>query len=315
MLKPVRRLVIGAPLFAGLLMAPTGTAAADSTPTGGATRCHVNVICTGTSETSTKPPKGGGGGGGGGGTGGGPQVCRYNGRDFACSDPALGWFSSSTGCYYRLVSPPPAADDPVWKGHKPEDGGVYNPTCVQSDGSTSPAPAEFFAQPPAGPPPDNPVALAHDAADEIVFPDPVPGIAPEGTSVVGVPVWFWLANPQPPAAKTVRGNVIAVTVTPRLKSLEWSLGDQLDPKKETVKKCAGAGTPYEPKYGASPSPTCGYVFTTGSGTRKAGLFYGTLTVHWVGDVTVTGGNQTVAPIDLETSVRLQFPVAEVQVLN
>lgn len=34
MLKPVRRLVIGAPLFAGLLMAPTGTAAADPTPTG-----------------------------------------------------------------------------------------------------------------------------------------------------------------------------------------------------------------------------------------------------------------------------------------
>ncbi|MFE6749393.1 hypothetical protein ACFVGM_26360 [Kitasatospora purpeofusca] len=313
MLKPVRRWVIGAPLFAGLLMAPTGTAVADSTPTGGATRCHVNVICTGTSETTTKPPTGGGGGTGG--TGHGPQVCTYNGQNFACSNPEWGWFSSSRGCYYRLTDPQPPAGDRAWMGHNPEEGKVYSPTCPQSDGGISTPDPEFFAQPPAGPPPDNPVELAKEAAEEIVFPDPVPGIAPEGTSVVGVPVWFWLANPQPPAAKTARGNVIAVTVTPRLKSLEWSLGDQLDPKKETVKKCVGAGTPYDPKYGSSPSPTCGHVFTTGSGTRKDGLFYGTLTVHWVGDVTITGGTQTVAPIDLETSVRLQFPVAEVQVLN
>ncbi|WP_159400701.1 hypothetical protein [Streptomyces sp. XY431] len=312
MLKPVRRLVIGAPLFAGLLMAPTGTAAADSTPTGGATRCHVNVICAGTSETTTKPPKGGGGTGG---TGSGPQVCSFNGQTYACYNPEFGWFSSATGYYYRLADPQPPAGDPLWEGHKPEDGGVYAENRLSSDGSQAPGQFRFFAQPPAGPPPDNPVELAKSASEEIVFPDPVPGIAPEGTSVVGVPVWFWLANPQPPAAKTARGNVIAVTVTPRLKSLEWSLGDQLDPKKETVKTCEGAGTPYEPKYGATPSPTCGHVFTTGSGTRKAGLFYGTLTVHWVGEVTITGGTQTVAPIDLETSVRLQFPVAEVQVLN
>ncbi|WP_406111575.1 hypothetical protein [Kitasatospora purpeofusca] len=314
MLKPVRRLVIGAPLFAGLLMAPTGTAAADSTPTGGATRCHVNVICAGTSETTTKPPKGGGGGGTGG-TGGGPQVCSFNGQNYACYNPEFGWFSSATGYYYRLLDPQPPAGDPLWEGHKPEDGGVYAENRLSSDGSQEPGQDRFFAQPPAGPPPDNPVELAKSAAEEIAFPDPVPGIAPEGTSVVGVPVWFWLANSQPPAAKTARGNVIAVTVTPRLKSLEWSLGDQLDPKKETVKTCVGAGTPYEPKYGATPSPTCGHVFTTGSGTRKAGLFYGTLTVHWVGEVTITGGTQTVPPIDLETSVRLQFPVAEVQVLN
>ncbi len=315
MLKPVRRWVIGAPLFAGLLMAPTGLAAADPTPTGGATRCHVNAICSGTGETTTRPPRGGGGGGGTGGSTGGVQVCTYNDRNFACSDPELGWFSASTGCYFRLVTPPPPEGDPRWKGHSPSEGGVYNPTCVQSDGTLSPGPADFFAQPPAGPPPDNPVEIANRAAEQIDFPDPVPGVAPEGTSVVGAPVWFWLANAQPPAAKTARGNVIAVTVTPRLKSLEWHLGDKLNVTDETVLTCQGPGTPYEPKYGASPSPTCGHVFTTGSGTRKDGKFYGTLTVHWVGEVTITGGTQTVPPIDLETSTRLQFPVAEVQVLN
>ncbi|WP_327682926.1 hypothetical protein [Kitasatospora sp. NBC_00458] len=296
-----------------MLLSPAVPAAAEPTPTGGATRCEVNVICTGTEDPGTKPTPGGGGTGGTGGSSSGPQVCTWNGQPLACSDPVLGWFSASTGCYYRILSPQPAEGDPAWEGHKPSDGAVYNATCRYPDNSgQSPTLPRFFAQAPAGPPPDNPAQLARQARDRIAFPKPKPGTAPKGDSVVGAPLWLWLENAQAPAPVSVSGNTLTVTVTPRLDWVEWKFGDG------TKERCAGkaaAGTPYDPKYGNSPSPTCGHVFTSGSGTKKDGLFHGTVTAQWVGVVTVTGGTQRVDPIELPLTETLQFRVAEVQVLN
>ncbi|MFE7559474.1 hypothetical protein [Kitasatospora sp. NPDC057500] len=269
----------------------------------------MKAICADTEEPGTKPTPGGGGTGGGtGGSSSGPQVCTFNDQNFACNDPELGWFSASRGCYFRPAKPQPPAGDPLWGGRTPGDGVVYSPTCVGSDGTLTPAPQEYSATPPAGPPPDNPQALAVKARGQVVFPETKPAVAPEGSSVVGAPVWLWLRDAQPPAPGRAEGNTITVTVTPRLAWVKWEFGDG------TSVTCEGAGTPYDPKYGASPSPTCGHVFKTGSGTRKDGKFFGKVRAQWFGDVTVSDGTR-IDPIEIPVIEDFEFRVAEVQVLN
>ncbi|MEV7778580.1 hypothetical protein [Kitasatospora sp. NPDC088351] len=313
MLKPVRRFAIRAMVFAALLLSPVVPAAADPTPGGEVNHCTVNVICAGTNEPGTKPTPGTGGGGGGG--GGGPELCSYHGVEWPCHDPELGWFSNSTGCYYQLTNPQPPADSPDWEGHKPSDGAVYDKTCRSSDGGQSAPEPTFFAQAPAGPPPDNPVALARQAADRITFPAPVPGIAPQGTAVVGVPVWLWLDQSKGsavPAPVTVHGNTLSVTVTPKLDRVVWDLGDG---RVETCEGQTAPGTPYDPAYGAAASPTCGHVFAKGSATLPTGTFFGSVTAHWTAYVTVTGSNQKIDPLQMTRMTDLELRVAEVQVLN
>ncbi|MFJ3789845.1 hypothetical protein [Kitasatospora sp. NPDC090091] len=288
---------------------------ADEPPAGGGgdvTQCAVNVICTGVHTPGSTPSPGGGGTGGGGG-GGGDQVCQWNGVPMACHDPVYGWFSSSNGCYYRTTSPQPGAEDPVWAGHKPSEGAIYDVTCAYSDGTFGAPQPTFFAQAPAAPPPMNPGTKAKEIWDALTFPFPEPGVAPEGTSVVGVPVWFWLKNATTLNPVTVTEGAISVTVTPKLESVEWDLGDG-----GPAVVCAGpnaGGTPYEAKYGAAKSPTCGHVFTTGSGGKQGGTFTGTVTTRWRGYVTVTGSNQKVDPKDMSLFTDLKLRVGEVQVLN
>ncbi|MFB7471796.1 hypothetical protein [Kitasatospora sp. NPDC056184] len=313
MLKPVRRLVIGTPLFAGLLLAPTGTAAADPpNPTGGATHCEITVICNdGGQHGSTPPPSGGGGGGGGGGASG-PQLCSWNGQVLACNDPELGWFSASSGCYYRVLNPQPPAGDRSWDGHDPKDGTVYNVTCRSSDGSISPPAATFLAQAPVPAPPDPRAEADRYVHQKMRFHPPVLGFAPKKDPVVGGNVWLWLEDPKKPATDVLDLGALKVTVTPRVASVKWDLGDGT---KVTCKGEAAVGTPYDVKYGAAPSPTCGHVFKTGSGTKKGGVFTGNVEVIWMNDVTVSDGTK-VDPIEIRVSVdQVSFRVAEVQVLN
>ncbi|MFG3051665.1 hypothetical protein ACGFZP_12060 [Kitasatospora sp. NPDC048239] len=313
MLKFESRILIRALFVAGLLLSAAVPAMADEPTPGGGTvnHCEVKSICDKVKDPATAPPPNGGGGTGGGG-GGGPQVCSWNGKDWPCHDPEAGWFSNSTGCYYRYLSPQPEAGDPAWEGHKPSDGAVYNVSCKFTEDGLGTTEPRFFAQAPAGPPPDDPVALAKEAQDKIDFPDPVPGIAPKGAAVVGVPVWLWLdqsKGPAVPAPVTVRGNTLTVTVTPRLLKVVWDLGDG---REET---CATAGTPYDPSYGARKSPDCSHRFDIGSGTVPGGGFAGSVTVYWRADVTVTGGTQRIDPLPMILSTPLEVRVAEVQVLN
>ncbi|MFE7191096.1 hypothetical protein [Kitasatospora sp. NPDC057541] len=314
MLKPVRRLVIGTPLFAGLLLAPAGPAAADPTPadTGGATHCEITVICTGGGHGGSTPPPSGGGGGGGGGGASGPQLCSWNDQVFACSDPELGWFSAGDGCYYRLLNPQPEAGDARWENHKPEDGAVYNVTCRFADGTIGAPAARFLAQAPVPAPPDPKAMAAAYVKDRLEFKPPELGVAPKKDPVVGGNVWLWLADPKKPATEPLHAGSLTVTVTPRVASVKWDLGDGTS---VTCKGAAAVGTPYDVKYGAGPSPTCGHVFKTGSGTKKNGLFTGDVEVVWMNDVTVSDGTK-INPIEIRVYVRnVSYRVAEVQVLN
>lgn len=313
MLNPVRRFAIRVLVVAGLLLSPAAPAMADEPPIGGdVTHCQVNVICEEYTTPGGTPSPGGGGTGGG--SAGGPQLCSWNGQEWPCHDPELGWFSSSTGCYYRELSPQPEAGSPAWGGHQPSEGTVYNETCRFTDGSIGTAAPKFFAQAPAGPPPLNPVAEARKIMDSIVLPFPEPGVAPKGTAVVGVPVWLWLENAKAPAPKSVSGGGITITVTPHLQSVVWDLGDGRPVTCD--KEGAAAGTPYDAKYGAAKSPTCGHEFTTGSAGKPDGTFVGSVKANWVGVVTVTGSTQKVDPIKVPlTFAPLELKVGEVQVLN
>ncbi|MFF8771128.1 hypothetical protein [Kitasatospora sp. NPDC015120] len=312
MLKPVRRWVIGTPLFAGLLVAPMGSAAADPTPTGGATHCEVATICTGAGHPGSTPTPGtGSGGGGNGGGSSGPQICEWNGMQLACNDPALGWFSAVDGCYYMRLNPQPPASDPRWKGKTPADGDLYTVNCRSSDGSLTGKEDTVLAQAPVPPPPNPAQMAARYVEDKLHFVPPELGVAPKNDPVVGGNVWLWLADAKAPPTKPLTEGGLTVTVTPRVASVTWDLGDGTT---VTCKGAAAAGTPYDPTYGAGPSPTCGHVFKSGSGTKKDGRFTGKVNVVWMNDVTVSDGTK-VDPIEVRVAADVEFRVAEVQVLN
>ncbi|MGW4896660.1 hypothetical protein ACWEQL_31045 [Kitasatospora sp. NPDC004240] len=319
MLKPMARIPVRTALLVAMVLSPAVPAVAADGPnpaptaTGEVNHCRMTDICIETGETGTRPGTGGGGGGGG---GGGVQLCSWNGKEWPCHDPEVGWFSNATGCYYKRLDPQPGADDPAWGGHRPTDGSVYEVNCRNTADGISAPELQFFAAAPAGPPPDDPVALARKAKGEINFPKPVPVTAPSGTLVVSVPVWLWLdqrGGPTVPAPRTVHGNTIAVTATPKLIDVVWDL----DLGGGRTVTCHTPGTPYEAKYGAARSPDCGYVFTTGSATKRDGVFSGSVTVHWRIDSTVSGGsgNQPIGPLFQSATTDFQLKVAEVQVLN
>ncbi|MFD0279388.1 hypothetical protein ACFVHB_36595 [Kitasatospora sp. NPDC127111] len=283
---------------------------ADEPPvTGEVTQCTVSSICVGVHKPGSTPTPAGGGGGGGG--GGGSQVCQWNGLVVACHDPVNGWFSSTNGCYYRTTSPQPGPEDPVWQGHKPSDGTIYDVTCLYSDGSFGAPQPTFFAQDPAPPPPD-PAQLATDAWGEVKFPPVKPRFAPADTKVVGVPVWLWLDEFAVPPPAVASAGGVTVTVTPRLESVEWDLGDD---RPEVCTGPQGAGTPYDAHYGAARSPTCGHEFRTGSAVKPGGVFDGTVRVKWVGKVDVTGDLKGLKDKTKSFYETFTVRVAEVQVLN
>ncbi|MFD0400686.1 hypothetical protein ACFVHI_21725 [Kitasatospora sp. NPDC127121] len=309
--KPARRFAILAPLSAGLLLASAVSAAADEPPGGGAEQCYPDVICSGVNTGGTKPKPGPSqpGGGGGGGTSDGPLLCSYHDQQWPCHDPERGWFNSGVGCYFRPLDNPLPEGDPAWQGHKPSEGALYSKVCPQTGGGQDGAEIVFEATSPAGPPALNLVDVGFGFAHEMRFPKPTAGVAPKGTAVVKAPVWLWLDGVAAPAPKTLSVPGASVTVTPVLRGVTWVFDSGVSVT------CDKAGTPYDPKYGAAKSPDCGYEFAVGSGTRKSGVFDGTVTANWVGEVVVTGPNAKTFDVKMPQSSNFTLKVAEVQVLN
>lgn len=306
--KPARRFAVVASLSAGLLMSSAVTATADEPPGAGAETCSPSVICThagtgGSTGSTTGPSQGGGGGGSG------PQVCSYHGVNWACYDPALGYFNSDVGCYFRPLDQQPPEGSDKWEGHKPSEGTVYSKVCGQTDGGLGGLETQFVSNAAGATPVIDMTVQAKLLAGRMVFPAPKAGLAPKDTAVVKAPVWLWAEGmvAPPPSSLAVPGA--AVTVTARLKGMTWDFGQGM-----TV-DCATAGTPYDPKYGDAKSPDCGYVFTVGSGTRQGGVFTGTVTAHWQAHVVITGPNAKTFDLDMPRESDLALKVAEVQVLN
>ncbi|MGA5821882.1 hypothetical protein ACPC54_28950 [Kitasatospora sp. NPDC094028] len=272
------------------------------------------MICehadSGTKTTPGSAQPGGGGGGGGGGSEG-PPVCGFHDHVWACHDPQLGWFNNSEGCYFNTLDKPLPEGDKAWAGHKPSEGVIYSKVCPQTDGGLGGTEFVFVEN---GKDPQKLIS-PEDAArqlvyHEIVYPVPQVGIAPQGTAVVNSPVWLWAKNATPPKSDPLGVSGAKVTVTSRLERVEWDLEGR-----KVV--CGTAGTPYEASYGAAKSPDCGTEFTTGSGSRKDGVFTVTVKAVYAADVVITGSvNKTFTiPGLVRVGQATTLKVAEVQVLN
>ncbi|AEM88712.1 hypothetical protein [Streptomyces violaceusniger] len=225
-----------------------------------------------------------------------------------CSDPELGSFSG--GCYYKVASPQPPAGDPAWKGHKPDDGKVYQVTCPMGTPGLDAVGLQWMAEPP-GAAAVSPAQLAQQAVDKMTLRGPRIGIAPKpgGKGVVGMPVWMWAGKSTetygPNTASASAGGT-TVTATAKVSKVVWKLGDG-----STV-TCTTAGTPYKASYGKKASPDCGHRYTQASSTTASGKYHITATATWT--IGWQGGGQNGQLTEIRDSA-VDITIAEVQVLN
>lgn len=255
--------------------------------------CLIEITNPGT------PPTGGGDGGGGNGGGGGdaPELipCEVDGFK---------------GYYAGPVAPQPGPNDPVWDGHEPGEGAIYQ--CAGSieldTGNVVGTVRLYWAATPPGAEPD-PEALARAAVARMQFEAVGIGIVPEDApgrvGLVGLPTWMWVDNPTPntvgPLTEVARLGPFEVSATARLDRIEWDMGNG----DTTV--CDGPGTPYEDRFGKQESPDCGYMFT------KQGRYTVTANSFWT--VTWQGLGQTGTIVLDPLAQQTQITVGEMQLLT
>jgi len=278
-------------------------------PAGADTTCEVEgpngtcLVRAGGGSTSVRPVVNPG-------SGGGVTTCSYAGEQIPCTS-AMGTWWASRSCYVALADPQPPQDTVVWEGHT--DGAIYQcspPVAMPGTATT------FFwaASNPVGGP--SPRALADQAVEAMNLRAGLIGIVPEPgpgkVGIVGMPAWMWIADPGEstvgPITRSASGGGVTVTATARLDRVVWSMGDGA-----TV-TCAGpaaVGTPYEDRFGASSSPTCGHTYTRMSDDAPSDAYTVTATSYWT--VTWSGGGAS-GTIPLDFSRSTQVTIGEIQVL-
>lgn len=153
----------------------------------------------------------------------------------------------------------------------------------------------------------NPETLAQRAVDSMSLHPPRLGATPlprpGATSVVGLPTWLWLQDPDShtygPVTSAATAGPVTVTATARVTEVVWDLGDG------QVVTCSGPGTPWTPADADQTSPDCGHRY------KAAGTYKITATAHW--RVDWTGAGQA-GVIDFELSSDRKVHVTEVEVL-
>jgi hypothetical protein len=308
----VKRLVATA---AALLAALIGVVAA-STPayadgSGSCQGAHCWVVVTGPSVPGTQ-------GTGDGSGGGGPAPECFVMYDttkivFPCWSDQYGAYSNSRGCYYKLTSPQPDPHDPVWKGHTPAEGRIYDVSCIAAGG------AIFHITPPTetfltGVPPDatatgpTPAEVASEALADLTVGGPQIGTAPltTGRGLVGLPVWLWTDRNQLtwgpiPVSKTDGG--ITVNVEADAQYVVWDMGDG-----HSV-TCDNPGTSFG-GYGTA-SPTCGYRYLAPSRNQPGGAYTVTATTHWLVTWTANTGEGGTLTTDVPSTTAITIDELEV----
>jgi len=93
--------------------------------------------------------------------------------------------------------------------------------------------------------------------------------------IVGLPNWMWVKDRSDttwgPKSTSASDNGLSVTVNAKAQKVTWTMGDGSAPI-----VCTSTGTPYQPSYGKTQSPTCGY-----SGYQKQGTYAVKAVTHWV----------------------------------
>ncbi|WP_125775603.1 hypothetical protein [Antribacter gilvus] len=116
---------------------------------------------------------------------------------------------------------------------------------------------------------------------------------PGAMGVIGLPMWLWVANPADntvgPITRTAADGGLSVTATGTLDRITWTLTDRDSGIARATVTCRGAnaaGTPYDGRNNASPSPTCGIP---GNLNQHPGNFTLSATAYWT--VEWRGGGQ------------------------
>ncbi|MGZ6583119.1 MAG: hypothetical protein ACXVHX_02070 [Solirubrobacteraceae bacterium] len=220
-----------------------------------------------------------------------------------------GYWSNTHNCYIQTAKPQPPAGDPIWQGHDPSDGAIYN--CSQPQ--TALLIQIWSATPPAGGGP-TPGEVAQLAVKDMGLSAITIGIAPkpdpDSVGLVGMPVWMWAADPDDatvgPITRDATAGGITATATATLESITWDMGDG-----HSV-VCHDPGQPYDAAYGMRESPGCGYTYTTTSAAQPGQHFTVTATSQWVVSWSGAGQTGTIRPAPLIRTT--QITIGEAQVL-
>ncbi len=229
------------------------------------------------------------------------QICSSDGREIACSSGDGAW-SSQYGCYMKVADPqlPPPGGKTT--------GAWYQCTWLPGSVTGLTSATVWLEQPPGV----DPAQLARRILASIQLQRIDLGMTPgQGkTGLLGLPTYLWVRNAGArtlgPIADAASAGGITVTLTGKVDHLLWSMGDG------TTVTCTGAGTPYQDSFGASPSPTCGHVYTRPSTGLPGGAYPVTVTAVW--DIAWTGGGQTGA-IPFEVTSTGSVRIGEAQALN
>jgi len=311
------RVVLVALIVAGLSTFPFSTASAG-------TKCQVKDPLTGqckitvetpdpqgpTSSSADGDPQDSGSG----------APCYWDPTKQGVSSPPAGpvpctlggaYWSNSFNCYIQAADPQPPAGDPMWQGHEPGDGAVYD--CFQPQTGIAITIWAASAPPGSGAGP-SPREVAEIAIKQMNLSAIDIGIVPEpgddSVGLVGMPVWMWVDQPNDhtfgPITASASAGGITVTATAKVFRITWDMGDG------TKVVCRTAGTPYLPSYGRKDSPDCGHTYERSSADQPDQKFTVSATSDWV--VTWAGAGQT-GTIRLDGLTRsTRIAVGEAQVL-
>ena len=268
--------------------------------------------------------EGGGEDGGDAGGGGGSNTCRDLDEIVPCGTEYGAWDGD---CYVRNASPQPPAGDPAWEGNEPGDGVVLEctpPACAEAGGNLENCPGHsyYWSATPAAPVGPSAEELAQRAVaqmnlttGQIGSTPPSSSSDPNSVGTIGLPVWLWIAddseNAVGPIVSSASGGSLTVTATGTLDRVEWTLTNANGTTVGEI-SCEGAnaaGTPYDGRNVAEPSPTCGFGADLNNSPGNLTL---TGTAHW--SVEWEGGTES-GHIDFTApSNSTQIRIGELQML-
>lgn len=193
--------------------------------------------------------------------------------------------------------PPPCSA--IAKG-VPDDGRTVPKGWVRTSCLEGSLTIGYWVPPRAG---ANPELIARSLLDRVQLRPIRIGLTPLGDdpiALVGLPVWLWVDDPDRTSWGPATISAGGVTLTARVESVLWEMGD----RDRTSFEC-GKGTVWRRSDGGEPSPTCGFTY----------LDHGTYTVRatsrWVARWSGYGRSGV---IRLSASTQRQLRVGEVQVI-
>lgn len=241
---------------------------------------------------------------------GGNGVTFY--ANIACNSQA-GYWSNNRQCYVHMADYPWPAKPSSYA----QDAGYY--TCIKPAQFGAGVVTYFWSDTiPPGLRVYTPGMAAMKLIDTFQLRGIDIGMAPEVNpawghrrSYVGIPVWFWVDNPQPltwgPYSETATLGGQTITATAQVSSVRWQTGDG------GSKVCGGTGTPYTSGYGVTDSPTCGYRYQSTSASQPGDRYTVTAESQWVVTWTAVGGAS--GTVNLTTSSSVDLEVNELQTVN